>query len=78
MKSTVLQNKTLIGSDNQDSTSSEVDASNNVTATEEKISKVEVRYKQKRQNLEQQRSIQPQVDCQFCVKGFMINGLLVK
>ena len=47
MKSTVLQEKTLIGSDNQDSMSSEVDASNNVTATEEKISKVEVRYKRK-------------------------------
>ena len=57
MQSSTLQDKLLIWSDDQE-TSNEIDQNNtDVMVTEEKISEVKVRYKQKWQKLEQQKSI---------------------
>ena len=57
MQFTALQDKVLIGSENQDSTSSEVHSNNVITVREQKISELELRYKPKRQTLDQQKSV---------------------
>ena len=46
IQSTVLQDQMLIESNNQELVSSEVDPSNYITVVEQKISALEVRYKQ--------------------------------
>ena len=57
MQSTALPDEMLGESDNQELTSSEVDPSNDLIIILQKISDREVRYKQKRQKLEQQKSV---------------------
>ena len=51
----MLKDKTEL--EKQDSASNERDRTNNITAIEEKISELQVRYKQKKQNMEQEKSI---------------------
>ena len=48
VQSTALQDRTLIGSENKDLSSSEVDTINNITVIEQKISELKFRYNQKR------------------------------
>ena len=53
MQSTVLQDKSIIKSENQDLTSTEIDTTKDIIWMEKEISELKVRYKKKRQKLEQ-------------------------
>ena len=57
MQLTALLHKTPVGSEHQDLTSNEVDSSNGITVIEEKLSKLDVTYKENRHELKQQKSI---------------------
>ena len=57
IQSTALQDKAQVEPQNHDMTYGEIFMTNDIMVIEQKISKLEVRYKQRGQKLEQQKSI---------------------
>ena len=55
MQLTILQDKSQIESERSYSTLSEIDTTNDITVIKQKISELDVKYKQKGQRLEQQK-----------------------
>ena len=50
MQSTTLQDETQPESENRESTSSKINTTHDIAVIEQKVSDLEVKYKQKRQN----------------------------
>ena len=57
MQSSTLQDKTEMESEYRDSTSSEIDTTHYITLIEKTISELEIKHKQKKQIVKQQKSV---------------------